>query len=120
MRRHARESRSVPAKKGRRRVRGPAVRRWVAVGALVLVALLYYRPLHAYLDARGQRATRAAAVQRLKDEQATLERRLKASSSLEVLAREARSLGYVRKGEHLFIVRNMKEWRKRQRAGNAR
>ena len=107
----------MPARKARRRLRGAIARRWIAVGALVLVALLYYRPLRAYVDARSQRADRAAAVQRLRDEQATLERRLKASASLSVLAREARTLGYVRKGEHLFIVKNVNEWRKKQRAG---
>jgi cell division protein FtsB len=85
----------------------------------VLVALLYYRPTRAYLDARSQRAGRVAAVQRLQDEQATLRRRLQASSSLDVLAREARALGFVRKGEHLFIVKNIPEWRKRQRLSNA-
>ena len=89
------------------------------MGALLLVALLYYRPMRAYLDARGQRASREAAVQRLRDEHATLQRRLHASSSLPVLAREARALGFVRKGEHLFIVKNVEQWRKKQRVSNA-
>ena len=113
----------MPAVKGRSRLRGAGrgaiARRWIAVGALVLVSLLYYRPLHAYLDARGQRAASAAAVQRLRDERNTLERRLKASSSLAYLTREARALGYIRKGEHLFIVKNIEQWRRRQRASNA-
>ena len=39
-------------KKRRRRIGGPVARRWFAVGALVLVGLLYYRPLHDYFDAR--------------------------------------------------------------------
>ncbi len=86
---------------------------------LVLVALLYYRPMRAYLDARGQRAQQAATVQRLLDERATLQRRVQASSSLPMLAREARALGFVRKGEHLFIVKNVHQWRKRQRVSNA-
>lgn len=109
----------MPATRGRRRLRGAIARRWLAVGALVLVALLYYRPLRAYVDARSQRAERAATVQRLRDEQATLQRRLRASSSLPVLAREARALGFVRKGEHLFIVKNVAEWRRRQRVSDA-
>ena len=89
------------------------------MGALVLVALLYYRPVNAYLDARGQRAASAAAVHRLEDERSTLQRRLKASSSLAYLTREARALGYIRKGEHLFIVKNIEQWRRKQRASNA-
>jgi cell division protein FtsB len=107
----------VPAKRGRRRARRAGLRRWVAVGALVLVALLYYRPLRAYVDARSQRAERLAAVRRLQEEQAALRKRIRESSSLTVLEREARALGYVRKGEHLFIVKNIAEWRTRRHAG---
>jgi hypothetical protein len=89
----------------------------VAVGVLVLVGLLYYRPLRAYVDARGERSQRAAAVRRLREEQVALQRRLKASSSPQVLGREARVLGYVHKGEQLIIVKDIPQWRKRQRAG---
>ena len=110
---------SVPRKKGRRRLRAAVVRRWIAVGALVLVALLYVRPLRTYLAARGQLGRQHTIVQHLQDERATLERRLKAASTITVLAREARALGYVRKGEHLYIVRGIHDWRKRQQAANA-
>ncbi|MBV8258351.1 MAG: septum formation initiator family protein [Actinobacteria bacterium] len=99
-------------------MRGAVLRRWVAVGALALVALLYYRPLRAYMDARAQRAERVAAVRRLQSEQAALEKRLQESSSLAVLEQEARALGYVRKGEHLYIVKNVAEWRAHKRAGH--
>jgi hypothetical protein len=109
----------MPTKRGRRRLRGAVARRWIAVGALVLVALLYYRPIRAYVDASGQVSRKSAAVRRLQAERDTLERRLRASATLTVLAREARSLGYVRKGEHLYIVKGIQEWRKRQRGGNA-
>src|SRR5581483_11039917 len=81
------------------------LRRWLAVGALVLVALLYYRPLKAYVDARGELGQRQA-----------LERRLGASTSVATVAREARALGYIRPGEHLFIVKNIEAWRRRLRA----
>ncbi|HZS31566.1 MAG TPA: septum formation initiator family protein [Gaiellaceae bacterium] len=100
-------------KKARRRSRGRIARRWFALGVLVLVALLYYRPLHGYLDARAQRAVRVAALRRLDREQATLERRLHAASSPTVLAAEARALGYIRPGEHLFIVKDIPQWRRR-------
>ena len=92
------------------------LRRWLAVGALVLVALLYFRPLKAYLDARGQLAQRQAVVHRLERQKTTLERRLGASTSVATVAQEARALGYVRPGEHLFIVKNIDVWRKRLRA----
>ena len=105
-------------KKRRRRLGGPVARRWFAMGALVLVGLLYYRPLHDYLDARSQRATRVAAVHQLEKEQASLERRLHQASSLVSLASEARALGYIRPGEHLFIVKDIPQWRRRQHAGS--
>jgi len=107
----------VPAKRGRRRLRPAVARRWVAVGILVLVGLLYYRPLRAYVDAHGQLSQRSAAVHRLLEEQTALRRRLKASASPEVLAREARVLGYVHKGEQLIIVKDIPQWRNRRRAG---
>jgi cell division protein FtsB len=106
----------MPSRKARRRLRGPIARRWFAVAALVLVALLYYRPLHDYLDARGQRAVRVAAVRKLEKEQAALEARLRRASSLAVLAAEARTLGYIRPGEHLFIVKDLPQWRRRHNA----
>jgi hypothetical protein len=91
------------------------VRRWLAVGALVLVGLLYYRPLKAYVDARGELAQKRAAVHKLQVEKQRLERRLGSSTSIHTLAREARALGYVRPGEHLFIVKGINDWRKRER-----
>ena len=90
--------------------------RWLAVGALVLVALLYYRPLKTYVDARSQLSQKREVVRRLERQKSTLERRLGASTSVATLAREARALGYVRPGEHLFIVKNIDDWRKRLRA----
>jgi hypothetical protein len=89
------------------------VRRWLAVGVLALVALLSYRPLKAYVDAKGQLAQRAAAVQKLELQKQRLQHRLGSSTSLSTLEREARALGYVRPGEHLFIVKGINDWRKR-------
>jgi len=86
----------------------------------VLVALLYYRPLKAYLDARSEVAQRRAVVHRLETERARLQRRLGASTSVATLAREARELGFVRAGEHLFIVKGIEQWRKRERSSLSR
>ena len=88
------------------------------MGALVLVGLLYYRPLHDYLDARSQRAAQLAAVHKLQKQEAALEQRLKHASSLPALAAAARTLGYVRPGEHLFIVKDIPQWRRRQHGGS--
>jgi cell division protein FtsB len=105
-------------KKRRRRLGGPVARRWFAIAALVLVGLLYYRPLHDFFSARSERAARIAAVRKLQKEQATLERRVKHASSLAALAAEARTLGYIRPGEHLFIVKDIPQWRRRQHGGS--
>jgi C4-dicarboxylate-specific signal transduction histidine kinase len=105
-------------KKRRRRLGGPVARRWFAVGALVLVGLLYYRPLHDYFDARSQRTVQLTAVRKAEKEQIALERRLKRASSLPALAAAARTLGYVRRGEHLFIVKDIPQWRRRQHGGS--
>jgi cell division protein FtsB len=104
----------------RRASRSALVRRWLAVGALVLVGLLYYRPLIAYRDAHGELAQKRAAVAKLQQEKSRLQHRLGASTSIETLAREARSLGYVKPNEHLFIVKGINAWRKRERANLAR
>lgn len=106
----------MPRAKGRRPARSVLVRRWLAVGALVLVGLLYYRPVKAYVDARGELARNHAAVHALQAEKQRLRHRLGSSTSLDTLGREARALGYVRPGEHLFIVKGINEWRKRERA----
>jgi cell division protein FtsB len=86
----------------------------------VLVALLYYRPIKAYVDAHGQLAQKRAAVRALAQEKARLEHRLGASTSPGTLAREARALGYVKPGEHLFIVKGINAWRKRERESYGR
>jgi hypothetical protein len=106
-------------RQGRRVARSVVLRRWLAVGALVLVALLYYRPLRAYVDARSQLHQRRVIVHRLERQKAMLERRLDASTAVPTLAREARALGYVRPGEHLFIVKGIDQWRKSLRASLA-
>ena len=103
-------------KKRRRNIGGPVARRWFALGALVLVGLLYYRPLHDYFDARSQRTVQQAAVRKLQRETAALQQRLRHASSDAALAAEARTLGYVRPGEHLFIVKDIPQWRHRQHA----
>src|SRR6266571_2838578 len=94
-----RECLGVPPKKGRRPARSVVVRRWLAVGALLLVALLYYRPLKAYVASRSELRQRSQIVHRLEAEKVLLDKRLGSSTSVATLAREARALGYVQRGE---------------------
>jgi cell division protein FtsB len=90
--------------------------RLFAVAVLVLVGLLYYRPLHNYFSSRAQRAERLTQVAKLERQQAALKRKLREASSPAALAAEERFLGYVKPGDHLFIVKNIPEWRRRQNA----
>ena len=99
-------------KRSRRPSRGSLVRRWLALGAVVLVAYLYYHPLRTYFETRGELTSRRAEVARLAAQKRELQRRLEASTSVDSLARQARTLGYVRAGEHLFIVKGIQAWRR--------
>ena len=89
--------------------RSSVVLRWLAVGALVLVGLLYY------LERSETLAAREAQVDALAAESAALARQLRYASSEEAVAREARRIGYVKPGERLFIVKGIPGWRAQQR-----
>ena len=98
----------------RPRRRAPVVR-WAAVATLVVVALLYYRPVKSYLETRASLQERQAEVQELRAKRDDLARRLEDADTPEALARRARKLGLVKPGEQLFIVKGIEEW-KRQAA----
>ena len=82
------------------------------VGVLVLVGVLYYRPLSNYMETKRTLDERRAEVQALREERQRLEARLLRSSTVDALSREARRLGLVREGERLFIVKGIPQWRR--------
>jgi cell division protein FtsB len=84
--------------------------RWVAVGAILLVGLLYARPLRSYLGTKQELAQRVADLRALKAEKRELQHRLADASTPEALQREARRLGLVHPGEKLFIVKGITAW----------
>jgi cell division protein FtsB len=84
--------------------------RWVAVAAIVLVGLLYARPLRSYFETKDDLARRAAEVRALKADRRALQHRLAEESTGEALTRQARRLGLVRPGEKLFIVKGISAW----------
>ena len=84
--------------------------RWVGLAAVVLVGLLYARPLRSYVDTKHELTKRTADVQALKAEKRELQHRLAQSSTGEALVEQARRLGYVRPGEHLYIVKGVSAW----------
>jgi cell division protein FtsB len=100
----------MPIKRSRRPSRASLLRRWLGVAAVVIVGYLYYHPLRTYFETRSELGARRAEVARLAAQKHELEQRLAASASADALTREARRLGYVRAGEHLFIVKGIKVW----------
>jgi cell division protein FtsB len=87
--------------------------RLLALGGIVLISFLYWKPLHSYLRTKHEVQTRQAEVQLLRTEQARLQKRIAAVGSGAQLVREARRLGLVKQGERLFIVKGIPAWRRK-------
>ena len=92
-------------------------RRWFAVLAIGLIAYAYYHPLRSWVETRHELSSRRAEVAELARQKRELQQRLRASASVEALAREARRLGFVRAGEHLFIVKGIAAWKRAHEHG---
>jgi hypothetical protein len=103
-------------KKARRHAsRSRIVLRWLALGGVGLVAVLYVQPLRTYLDTRNHLMDRQSEVANLRIQRNALQKRLALSTSTTSLSLEARRLGYVKQGEHLFIVKGIAAWRRARR-----
>jgi cell division protein FtsB len=89
--------------------------RVLAIGALALVAFLYWRPIHTYLHTKRALQTRRAEVRALTSEKSKLEQKIALANTGPELIRQGRMLGLVRPGEQLFIVRGVAAWRHRNR-----
>jgi cell division protein FtsB len=87
-------------------------RRWLAVVVIAMIGYAYYHPLRSWFETRGELHSRATEVAQLAAQRRELQQRLHASASLDNLSRQARQLGYIRPGEHLFIVKGIKVWEK--------
>jgi cell division protein FtsB len=103
----------MASRKRKRPPRSRLLLRWGAVGVFVLIGVLYFKPARTYLHTRNTVAARQAEVTALKQQHERLQRLVAASASDAELAREARRLGLVRPGEHLFIVKGIKRWLKK-------
>ena len=86
--------------------------RLLALGGIVLIGLLYWKPLRTYARTHAVLDRREAEVARLQAQQQQLRQRLATVGTGEELVREARRLGLVKPGERLFIVRGIAAWRK--------
>jgi cell division protein FtsB len=87
-------------------------RRWLAVILIAMIGYAYYHPLRSWFETRSELQSRRTEVAELAAQRHELGQRLHASTTLDSLAREARQLGYIRPGEHLFIVKGIKAWQK--------
>jgi cell division protein FtsB len=94
-------------------MRRPRGIRLLAIGGLVLVAFLYWRPAHAYFHAKHQLESSQADVRALEGERGRLQRRIARAGTGDQFVREARRLGLVKPGERLFIVKGIAGWRKK-------
>jgi cell division protein FtsB len=102
----------MAARASRRPPVASLVRRWLAVLLVLAIGYAYYHPLRSWLERRHEFSSRRAEVGRLVSEKRALQDRLQFSASSDALAREARRLGFIRPGEHLFIVKGIEAWRK--------
>jgi cell division protein FtsB len=102
----------MAAARSRRPSAATLARRWLAVALIGMIGYAYYHPLRSWLETRHELQSRRAEVAQLAAEKRELVRRLQAGARLDSLAREARQLGYIRPGEHLFIVKGIKAWQK--------
>ena len=104
---------STGRKRRARATRASIVLRSLALGALALVAFLYYKPLATYVETRDRVDRAEAEVAALRARKAALERRLATATSEAALLREARRLAYVKPDEILFIVKGIGAERRR-------
>ena len=105
------------ARPTRRPPLGTLARRWFAVIAVGLIGYAYYHPLQSWIETRRELSSRRSEVAQLAAEKRALQERVTASTRLDALAREARMLGFVKSGEHLFIVKGIEAWKKAHTIG---
>ena len=102
----------MAAARSRRPPAATLARRWLVVALIGLIGYAYYHPLRSCVATRSELSSRRAEVAQLLAEKRELQQRVQASASLDSLTRQARQLGYIRPGEHLFIVKGIKAWEK--------
>lgn len=79
---------------------------------IVMIGYAYYHPLRSWFETRSELHSRSNEVGQLAALKHDLQQRVRASESLDSVAKQARQLGYIRPGEHLFIVKGIRAWEK--------
>src|SRR2546423_15694675 len=98
----------MAAARSRRPPAATLARRWLVVALIGLIGYAYYHPLRSWIATRSELGSRRGEVAQLLAQKRDLQQRVQASASLDSLTREARQLGYIRPGEHPFIVQAIK------------
>jgi cell division protein FtsB len=98
------------ARRSRRPPATTLARRWLAVALIGLIGYAYYHPLRSWIETRHELQSERHDVAQLAAQKKELQERLREAASVDSLARQARRLGYIRPGEHLFIVKGIKAW----------
>jgi len=102
----------MPAARSRRPPAATLARRWLAIVVITMIGYAYYHPLRSWFETRGELHSRTGEVAQLAQQKHELQQRVHVSESLDSVGRQARQLGYIRPGEHLFIVKGIKTWQK--------
>src|SRR5262249_34582113 len=102
----------MPAVRSRRPPAATLARRWLVVVLVAMIGYAYYHPLRSWFETRSQLHSRAGEVAQLDAQKHELQQRVHAAETLDSVARQARQLGYIRPGEHLFIIKGIKAWEK--------
>lgn len=105
---------TAPAARARRtaasppgRVRWDRVTRWVLLGVVAVLLLLYVAPLRSYLSSTDRAVAERAHLGDLKAEQADLRRQRDALQGSQAIETEARRAGMVKPGEQPFVVSDL-------------
>jgi cell division protein FtsL len=91
----------------RRPSRSKLALRWIGAAVLVVIAVSYIHPLTSYRHAQQEVRDRQAAITALERDNTELTKKLMDAGKSDYVIREARRLGLVREGEHLFIVKGV-------------
>ena len=84
--------------------------RLLALGAVLLLGFLYWKPIHTYMSTKRDLQQRQLDVSNMVAQRRQLEQQLRSVDSGGTLVREARRLGLVKTGERLFIVNGIDTW----------
>lgn len=99
----ARAARRAAARPGSG-LRWDRITRWVLLGLIGVLLLLYVAPVRSYLQTRDRAAQQAAGLKDLREENATLRARRAALRRPGAIELEARKAGMVKPGERAFVV----------------